>query len=150
MVVDVGGGDGALLAELLTENPSLTGILFDQPHVIAGAEQVLADEPSRRRIRLAGGDMFHAVPSGATVYLLKSVLHDWPDEDCQSILQICREAMTPSSVILIIERLLDAPTRAQTPSSQTSTCLSCPAAENAPRPNSRCCYWVLDCDTVEP
>ena len=109
VVVDVGGGHGALLAELLTANPSLTGILFDQPHVIAGAGQALADEPARRRIRLAGGDMFEAVPPGADVYVLKSVLHDWPDDDCQSILRVCRKAMTPASVILIIERLLDGP-----------------------------------------
>ena len=109
VVVDVGGGHGALLAELLEANPSLTGVLFDQPHVIAGAGQALADEPARRRITFEGGDMFNAVPSGADVYVFKSVLHDWPDDDCRSILQVCRGAMTPASVILIIERLLDGP-----------------------------------------
>ena len=53
--------------------------------------------------------MFESVPSGGDVYLLKSVLHDWPDEDCESILRVCRAAMSPSSALLIVERLLAGP-----------------------------------------
>jgi hypothetical protein len=109
LVVDIGGGHGALLAGVLTAYPSLSGVVLDLPHVVAGADQTLADSPARERIRLVGGDMFQAVPAGGDVYLLKSVLHDWPDEDCESILRVCRAAMSPSSVLLIVERLLAGP-----------------------------------------
>jgi hypothetical protein len=109
LLVDIGGGHGALLAGVLAAHPTLSGVVFDLPHVIAGAEQALADAPVRERIRLVAGDMFQAVPSGADVYLLKSVLHDWPDEECEAILRGCRAGMSPSSVLLILERLLAGP-----------------------------------------
>jgi len=109
LLVDIGGGHGALLAGVLAAYPSLSGVVFDLPHVVAGATEVLANTPARERIRLVAGDMFESVPSRGDVYLLKSVLHDWPDEDCESILRVCRAAMSPSSALLIVERLLAGP-----------------------------------------
>ncbi len=109
LVVDIGGGHGALLAGILAAYPSLSGTVFDLPHVVAGADQALAGSPARQRIQPVAGDMFESVPSGGDVYLLKSVLHDWPDEDCESILRVCRAAMSPSSALLIVERLLAGP-----------------------------------------
>jgi hypothetical protein len=109
LLVDIGGGHGALLAGVLAAYPSLSGVVFDLPHVVDGAAAILADTPVRQRIRLVGGDMFESVPSGGDVYLLKSVLHDWPDEDCESILRVCRAAMSTSSALLIVERLLAGP-----------------------------------------
>ena len=100
---------GALLEGVLAAYPSLSGAVFDLPHVVAGADQALASSPARRRIQPVAGDMFDSVPSGGDVYLLKSVLHDWPDEDCESILRVCRAAMSPSSALLIVERLLAGP-----------------------------------------
>jgi hypothetical protein len=111
LVVDVGGGHGALLAGVLTAYPSLSGAVFDLPHVVAGLDQALASSPARQRIRPVAGDMFQSVPSGGDVYLLKSVLHDWSDEDCESILRVCRAAMSPSSALLIVERLLAGPNK---------------------------------------
>ncbi len=109
LLVDIGGGHGALLAGVLAAYPSLSGVVFDLPHVVAGADEILTDTPARERIRLVAGDMFESVPTGGDVYLMKSVLHDWPDEDCESILRICRAAMSPSSALLIVERLLAGP-----------------------------------------
>ena len=109
LVVDIGGGHGALLAGVLAAYPSLSGKVFDLPHVVAGADQALASSPARQRIQAVAGDMFESVPAGGDVYLLKSVLHDWPDEDCESILRVCRTAMSPSSALLIVERLLAGP-----------------------------------------
>lgn len=109
LLVDIGGGHGALLAGVLAAYPSLSGVVFDLPHVVGGAGEMLANSPAQERIRLVGGDMFESVPSGGDVYLLKSVLHDWPDEDCESILRVCRAAMSPSSALLIVERLLAGP-----------------------------------------
>ena len=64
LLVDIGGGHGALLAGVLAANPSLSGVVLDLPHVVAGADQTLADSSARERIRLVAGDMFQAVPSG--------------------------------------------------------------------------------------
>jgi hypothetical protein len=109
LVVDIGGGRGALLASVLAAYPNLSGVLFDLPHVVAGADQHLADAKVRSRIQLVAGDMFQAVPPGADVYVLKSILHDWPDAECESILRVCRDGMSPSSTLLIVERLLAGP-----------------------------------------
>jgi hypothetical protein len=109
LVVDIGGGHGALLASVLAAYPNLSGVLFDLPHVVAGADQHLAQAEVRSRLRLVAGDMFQAVPPGADVYLLKSTLHDWADAECESILRVCRDAMSPSSTLLIVERLLAGP-----------------------------------------
>jgi hypothetical protein len=109
LVVDIDGGHGALLASVLAAYPNLSGVLFDLPHVVAGADQHLTDAKVRSRIQLLAGDMFKPVPPGADVYVLKSILHDWPDAECESILRVCREGMSPSSTLLIVERLLAGP-----------------------------------------
>ena len=72
-IVDVGGGYGHVLAALLEVNPTCSGVLFDRPHAIESA-------PAIDRCEKATGDFFTAVPDGGDVYLLKSILHDWPDE----------------------------------------------------------------------
>ena len=77
-VVDVGGGNGLLLERLLAERPGLRGVVFDQPHVVAEAEERLAAAGHADRVTLAGGDFFDAVPEGGNVYVLASVLHDGP------------------------------------------------------------------------
>jgi hypothetical protein len=105
-VVDVGGGQGALLAALLTAHRSLTGVLFDQPTVIAGADEVLAEAHVRARATVAGGDFFSEVPSGGDVYLLKSVLHNWPDVEAARILQCCRRAMSQHARLLVADRIV--------------------------------------------
>ncbi len=103
-VVDVGGGHGALLAAVLRRFPDLTGTVFDQAHV------VLEDPPAdlADRWSVDTGSFFEGVPP-ADVYLLKSILHDWSDEDCVRILSRCREALSPGGVVLLVERLLGLP-----------------------------------------
>jgi hypothetical protein len=98
-VVDVGGGRGALLTALLAAHPHQHGVLFDLPHVVAGASSADGD-----RLRVVGGSFFDGVPSGGDAYLLRAILHDWPDEDCVRILEACRAAMGDSTRLLIIER----------------------------------------------
>jgi hypothetical protein len=106
-VVDVGGGFGHLMAGVLSKHPRLSGILFDQPHVVAGA----AFEPGvGQRARVVGGSFLDSVPSGGVgaVYLLKHVLHNWSDDDCVRILVNCRSAMGATGVLLVIENVLPA------------------------------------------
>jgi hypothetical protein len=98
-VVDVGGGRGALLAALLPAHPALEGVLFDQPQVVAGAEEVLSDAGLTARCQIVGG----------SAYLLKSILHDWQDEQAVTILRACRRAIDADGTLLVIERVLAPP-----------------------------------------
>ena len=80
-VVDVGGGQGALLAEILSRHAQLKGILFDLPSVVAGARPVLEEAGVADRCQALPGDMFTAVPEGGDAYLIKSVLMDEDDDN---------------------------------------------------------------------
>ncbi len=108
-VADIGGGNGALLAALLRRHPHLRGHLLDQPHVVAAAPALLAAAGVADRCEIHPGDMFAAVPPGADAYVLKSILHDWTDEDALAIARVCRAAMRPDSVMLVLERVLTGP-----------------------------------------
>jgi O-methyltransferase domain/Dimerisation domain len=107
LVVDVGGGDGLLLAEILGRNPRTRGILLEQPAVIDAATERFAVAGLGGRCRAEAGDFFTAVPSGAGLYLMRHILHDWNDEDCVRILRTCRAAMTPSSRLVVVETLIE-------------------------------------------
>jgi hypothetical protein len=108
-VADIGGGNGALLATLLGHHPHLYGHLLDQPHVVAAAPALLAAAGVADRCEVHSGDLFTAVPPGADAYVLKSILHDWPDETALAIARTCRRAMRPDSVMLVLERVLTGP-----------------------------------------
>ena len=108
-IVDIGGGNGALLAAILRACPDLRGVVFDQPHVAPGAEAVLAEAGVADRCEAIGGDMFASVPAGADAYILKSILHDWPDDRAIDILRVCRAAMPPHARVLLIEQIVGPP-----------------------------------------
>jgi SAM-dependent methyltransferase len=91
-VVDVGGGTGAMLASLLRRRPQVKGILVDFPGTVARASELLADAGVADRVTLRGQSFFDPLPVGADLYLLKSVLNDWPDEATVAILQNCARA----------------------------------------------------------
>jgi hypothetical protein len=103
-IVDVGGGNGALLAAILDRHSSVRGVLFDQPHVVSGADPELA-----ARCTMVGGDFFEVVPPGCDAYVLKWIVHDWEDEEARAILRTCRRAMTDDAALLVIERVLEGP-----------------------------------------
>lgn len=100
-IVDVGGGHGFLLAEILKANPSLRGILLETPKVVDGTRATMAEAELIDRCQVVAGDFFEEVPEGAEAYILKLILHDWNDEDAHKILQTCREAMAPDGKILV-------------------------------------------------
>jgi hypothetical protein len=108
-IVDVGGGNGALLAAILAEHRAARGVLFDQPHVVGGADAVLADAGVAERCGVVGGSFFDAVPEGGDVYLLKSVLHNWRDDEALAILLACRRAAAEGATLLVVERPLGRP-----------------------------------------
>jgi SAM-dependent methyltransferase len=102
LIVDVGGGNGTLLAKILARNPDARGILFDQPHVIAEAELP-------ERCEGVGGSFFESVPGGADAYVLKAIIHDWEDAEAVAILQSVRRAIVPDGRVLLIEWVLGGP-----------------------------------------
>mgnify|MGYP000885102541 CR=1 FL=1 len=108
-IVDVGGGDGTLLATLLAGCSEIRGTLFDQAHVVANAPEVLRRARIDGRCGIVAGSFFDAVPNGADAYLLKFILHDWGDDHCARILANCRRAMVGRARLLIVERLLAPP-----------------------------------------
>ena len=84
-VVDVGGGQGGLLAAILQANPTVRGVLFDLPAALARADSALAGGGGGDRCEVVGGSFFEAVPEGGDVYILKSVIHDWDDDRAAAI-----------------------------------------------------------------
>ena len=105
-VMDVGGGYGELLAQILGAYPTARGVLFDMPHAISKARDHLVGRSLEGRCEFVAGDFFLSVPSGADLYVLKTVIHDWPDEKAREILRTCRRAMAAGARLLIIERLM--------------------------------------------
>ncbi|MET0703550.1 MAG: methyltransferase [Mycobacterium sp.] len=105
-VVDVGGANGAFLAELLRHHPHVAGVVLDIPQAMAG----IAEEARRCGVedQMTGvaGDFFHEVPAG-DLYLLKFVLHDWDDQACQTILANIRRAMNPGARLIVVEMAVD-------------------------------------------
>jgi len=108
-IVDVGGGQGLLLKEILLAYPTARGILFDQPQVIASAHQVPISAELAQRYRLVAGSFFESVPENGDAYLLKAILHDWDDNRSKEILSACRRAMPNKATLLVIERVVGPP-----------------------------------------
>jgi hypothetical protein len=103
-VCDIGGGEGMFLKAILQANPHLRGILYDQTSVVQ--KHVLGELSGR--IEIVAGNFFESVPA-ADLLILKAVLHDWPDEKCDLILEQCRRAMQPASRLMIVDRVMDEP-----------------------------------------
>ncbi|MFC5153680.1 methyltransferase [Streptomyces amakusaensis] len=105
-VTDVGGGDGTLLAAVLAAHPGLTGTVFDTAEGLAEAPGTLGRHGLAGRFTTIYGDFFRSVPAGSDLYLMKSVLHDWPDDQVVTILSHCRAVLPPGGVVLIVEPVL--------------------------------------------
>ncbi|GAA1310101.1 methyltransferase [Saccharothrix xinjiangensis] len=105
-VVDVGGGNGALVAALLARHTTLRAAVFDLPDVVEEARKVLAAAGLDGRADVVPGDFFTDVPRGADVYVLSQVLHDWDDEDAGRILRRCRTAVPGHGRLLVVEQVL--------------------------------------------
>jgi hypothetical protein len=102
-IVDIAGGHGRLLAGILSANPAASGILFDLPHVVAGAEPLLCKHGVAERVRIVEGSFFDGVPEGGDLYVLKNIIHDWPDDKAQQILKTLRAATQTGTTVLLVE-----------------------------------------------
>lgn len=106
-VVDIGGGHGVLMEQILRTCKNTSGIVFDQPAVIEGTRQTMKRSGLEDRCRCVGGNFFESVPEGADAYMMKHIIHDWNDEESVTILSNCRKAMGDEGKMLLIEVVLD-------------------------------------------
>jgi SAM-dependent methyltransferase len=106
LVVDVGGGTGAFLAGLLRRFKRMNGVVLDLPEVVSGAGEVLAAAGVAGRCQVVPGDFFESVPPGGDVYVLKSVLGAWNDEDALRLLRSIRSAIPTGGRLLVFEPIM--------------------------------------------
>lgn len=105
-LVDIGGGNGSLLAAVLQRHPSLRGLLFDRPDVIERARSYIQAAGVENRCTLMEGNFFETVPAGGDAYLMRHIIHDWNDEQCRTILRNCRKVVPATGKLLLIESVI--------------------------------------------
>ena len=103
--VDIGGGQGGFIREVLNKFPNLEATLFDQPSVVA-QKLIGADDPLAARFNDVGGSFFEEIPAGKDTYALKRILHDWNDEDCIKILKTVHKAMRDDSRLFVLDAIV--------------------------------------------
>ncbi|MFG2651369.1 methyltransferase [Streptomyces sp. NPDC048436] len=106
-IVDVGGGDGALLCAVLERAPGSVGTLVDLAGTVSLAEKRIAEEELTHRCAAVVGDFFDSVPAGKDLYLLSHILHDWDDGNALRILRTCRAALPEHGRIMVIDLVTD-------------------------------------------
>ena len=102
-IVDVGGGNGALLLGILKAYAHLQGVVADRADVVERAKKEIAASGLGARCRAVAIDFFREVPGGADAYVLKHVIHDWDDERARTILANCRRVVPPNGRLLLVE-----------------------------------------------
>jgi len=106
-VVDVGGNVGQFLGRVLTENPEVSGAVFDRSEVAAEAGRAFACLGLGERLRFVAGDFLRGIPAGFDGYVLKFVLHNWSDAHAATILKNCRRAMPAHAELIVVDAMLD-------------------------------------------
>lgn len=106
-IADIGGGHGLLLATALNSAPQARGILFDQPQVAAGANETLRGKGVAERVEIVSGDFFSQIPVEADIYLMKFIIHDWNDEQSETILRNLAKSAKPGAKVLLVESVVE-------------------------------------------
>lgn len=106
-LMDIGGGNGMLLATIMKAHPELRGVLADEPQVLERARQrAFWSGNLIGRVQFEPMDFFQAVSPGCRAYLMKNIIHDWDDERARRILLNCRQAVPDDGVLLLVEYCL--------------------------------------------
>jgi len=109
-LTDIGGGNGILLSYILKTHTTLRGVLADVPHVLDRAsERGFLSGDITPRTRLQACNFFEAIPCGSRAYLMKSVIHDWNDDEALQILRNCRKVVPENGALLLVEMGLSEP-----------------------------------------
>ncbi len=106
-IVDLGGGEGFLLANIITRIPAARGILFDLPEAVVKTMKMLAAFDVSSRVEIRTGDFFSGIPAEGDLYILKNIIHNWNDEDCIRMLKVVSQAIKPEARILIIDMVVE-------------------------------------------
>jgi hypothetical protein len=106
-IVDVGGGQGALILELLKQQPHLTAVLFDSPEVVENSARRLEQAGLSARCEIVGGNFLKSVPAGGDLYFLAAVVSNLADREARELLKNCRAAMDLKARLLILEPVRD-------------------------------------------
>lgn len=104
-IVDIAGGVGLMLAQILKAHPKMRGTLYDLPRVIERAKSGPLQQVLDRCV-LTSGNMFESVPAACDAYIMKHIIHDWPDEQCVALLTACRNAVNPSGKLLVVDHVI--------------------------------------------
>lgn len=105
-LVDVGGGDGSLMAEVLRAHPGLHGVIIEQAGAAGRAQTRIRQEGLEQRCEVVVGDIFAGVPAGGDAYLLSRVVHVFDDDAATRLLGSCRQQVPEHGVVLVVERVL--------------------------------------------
>lgn len=105
-VLDVGGGRGGLLVELLSRFPHLSGVLLERPAAVREARETFQRAGLAERCEAQVGDFFDAIPTGADICILKHIVHNWDDDAAAALLHRCGEAVGPGGRVLVVEGTL--------------------------------------------
>jgi ubiquinone/menaquinone biosynthesis C-methylase UbiE len=105
-IVDIGGGNGSLLAAILKKHSNCRGVLFDLPEVADTAHSVIDNYGLSDRCDIVGGNFFDSLPPDCDAYLMRHVVHDWQDKEAITILSNCRKVMKPGGRILLVETVI--------------------------------------------
>lgn len=106
-LIDIAGGQGRLLTGILEANPTMRGVLFDLPHVLEGAGEVVKSSTAADRVEFATGDFFEGVPGGGDAYIMKHIIHDWDDARAITILKNIKQAMNAGGRVLLVEGVIE-------------------------------------------
>jgi len=102
-LVDVGGGPGAMLAEILRIRPRIHGTLIDLPETVARSRETFRSAGVSDRVTTTGQSFFDPLPAGADLYLLRGVVNDWPDREATALLTRCAEAARPAGRVVVLK-----------------------------------------------
>ncbi|MSQ96198.1 MAG: methyltransferase [Gemmataceae bacterium] len=105
-LVDVGGGNGTVLIEVLKKNPAMKAILYDLPGVIDRAKKDLESAGVAARCQTIAGSFFESAPPGGDAYQMRHIIHDWTDEQCHTILSHIRKVIPKHGKLLVIEMVI--------------------------------------------
>jgi len=108
-VIDVGGGSGNMIVNVLRQHPAARGVTYDMPHVVVEAQRRFEAEGLADRARVEGGSFFDGVPAGGDLYILSHIIHDWDEARCLRILEHCRAAKAPGGKVLLVEMVVTPP-----------------------------------------
>lgn len=102
-LADIGGGNGSTLVKVLQRYPEMRGLLFELPHVVERARATVERAGLAERCRIESGNFFTSIPAGADAYLFRHIIHDWTEEQSETILGNCRQVMPKDGQLLIVE-----------------------------------------------